>query len=447
MSPVWVIEEMRRAHEGEDTAAGQSERQAVADSADTIKHKCLTSSDDPAPFEEMARYYESHGLHSSAYYCYLKAFRLGQDSLAEKLSSLETYMHATIALEKSGGIGDPVIVSVIMPTFNRGGKIRESIESVLAQTVRELELIIVNDAGSDDAERVVKSFGSDKIHYWKLAENQGPSAARNFGIEKALGEFIAYVDDDDIIYPSHLEKLLKHQQSNDFDFVYSRCWRVYGHYRPEGFITAHRKAAWQPTQFSAAMLFRDNFISTLNVLHKRECIAVVGGFDQYLRHLEDWDLWVRIAQQYKVSGITEFTGEYRIEQDETRTNVSVLQSTDMRLFEALLRDAYKYAYCYHQLLHYWLQRRDFGKAKSYLQKISKLTSSRYPLRGELSRSMLRAFIAAGKSGLFVRRESVGIIRTAREAILTLFERIFAVCTRAVGKHLAWRFRKRPNRGE
>jgi glycosyltransferase involved in cell wall biosynthesis len=412
-----------------------------------MKHRCLAHWDDPAPFEDLARHYESHGCHSSAYYCYLRAFRLGQNYLAEKLLSLEAYRHTTTTLEKSRENSGQVTVSVVMPTFNRGDRIRKSIESVLAQTVQNLELIIVNDAGSDDAERMVKSFKSDKIHYWKLAENQGPSAARNFGIEKARGKFIAYVDDDDIIYPLHLEKLLSHQQHNDFDFVYSRCWRVYGHYCPEGFVEAHRKAPWQPTRFSAEILFRDNFISTLNVLHKRECADVVGGFDRGLRHLEDWDLWVRIAQQYNVSGISEFTGEYRIEEDETHTNVSVLQGTDMRLFEALLGDAYKSAYCYHQLLHYWLEHHDFGKARTYLHKISELTRSKYPLRGELSGSMLRAFIAAGKSGLFVRRESVGIIRAAGEASLTLFERIFAACARAIERHLAWRFRKRCNRGE
>ena len=90
------------------------------------------------------------------------------------------------------------LVSIIMPAFNSAGYICESIDSVLAQTYAEWELWVVDDGSTDNTAEVVKKFKDRRIHYVKQATNKGVAAARNSGIEKSQGRFLAFLDSDDI---------------------------------------------------------------------------------------------------------------------------------------------------------------------------------------------------------------------------------------------------------
>ena len=100
------------------------------------------------------------------------------------------------------------LVSIIMPAFNSARYICESIDSVLAQTYAEWELWVVDDGSTDNTAEVVKKFKDRRIHYVKQATNKGVAAARNLGIEKSRGRFLAFLDSDDIWLPEKLEKQL-----------------------------------------------------------------------------------------------------------------------------------------------------------------------------------------------------------------------------------------------
>lgn len=100
------------------------------------------------------------------------------------------------------------LVSIIMPAFNNAGYICESIDSVLAQTYTDWELWVVDDGSTDNTADVVKKFKDRRIHYVKQAKNKGVAAARNLGIEKSQGRFLAFLDSDDIWLPEKLEKQL-----------------------------------------------------------------------------------------------------------------------------------------------------------------------------------------------------------------------------------------------
>ncbi len=112
------------------------------------------------------------------------------------------------------------LVSIIMPTYNCGGYIGETIDSVISQTYDNWELIIVDDCSKDDTEKVVKKFKNDnRIRYIKLERNSGAAVARTEAMKKAKGDYMAFLDSDDLWYPEKLEKQLKFMKENKYDFT------------------------------------------------------------------------------------------------------------------------------------------------------------------------------------------------------------------------------------
>ena len=99
------------------------------------------------------------------------------------------------------------LVSIIMPSYNTGGYIKNSIESVLAQTYENWELIIVDDCSTDDTDSIVGQFSDKRIRYLKNEKNSGAAISRNYALREAKGRWIAFLDSDDLWLPEKLEKL------------------------------------------------------------------------------------------------------------------------------------------------------------------------------------------------------------------------------------------------
>ena len=98
-------------------------------------------------------------------------------------------------------------VSVVMPVYNTKEEyLREAIESVLNQTVSDFELLIVDDASTKDVGSIIDSYVDERVHYYRLAKNEGAAGARNYALSKATGEYIALMDSDDVSYPTRFEK-------------------------------------------------------------------------------------------------------------------------------------------------------------------------------------------------------------------------------------------------
>ncbi len=100
-------------------------------------------------------------------------------------------------------------ISVIIPTYNRGKIIGNSIKSVLNQTFKNLEIIVVDDGSKDNTKEIVDEFKDERVRYIKLNNNTGAANARNIGIKNAIGQYISFQDSDDIFYPDKLERQLK----------------------------------------------------------------------------------------------------------------------------------------------------------------------------------------------------------------------------------------------
>ncbi len=183
---------------------------------------------------------------------------------------------------------DPM-VSVVIPTYNRAGFIKEAIDSVLAQTYSELELIVVDDGSIDETEKILLPY-KNKIHLLKQ-ENKGVSAARNLGIAQAKGEWVAFLDSDDLWKKDKLAKqmlwLRLHQQVLicHTDEIWSRGGeRVHPlkkHAKPHGWI------------FEKCLPMC--VVSPSSVVIHKSLFEKYGTFDESLPACEDYDLWLRFA--------------------------------------------------------------------------------------------------------------------------------------------------------
>jgi GT2 family glycosyltransferase/MoaA/NifB/PqqE/SkfB family radical SAM enzyme/Flp pilus assembly protein TadD len=201
------------------------------------------------------------------------------------------------------------LVSVIVPTYNRPNQLAVALKSVLEQTYKNLELIVVNDAGSD-VENVVSSFqGSQPITYIRHGKNRGLAAARNSGIKLARGKYIAYLDDDDVFYPHHIETLVAFLESSEYKVAYTDAYRAYQEKKNGEYVVIKRDVPYS-FDFDYDRILETNFVPVLCFMHERSCVEEAGLFDESLKRLEDWDLWIRMSRKFKFAHIKQLTCEF-----------------------------------------------------------------------------------------------------------------------------------------
>ena len=209
------------------------------------------------------------------------------------------------------------IVTVIIPTYNRPEMLKDALMSVLSQTYNNFEIIVVNDAGKDIAE-VIDSLNSEgKIIYLQHKENRGLPAARNTGLKTAKGRYIAYLDDDDIYYPDHLETLVSFLKTEqDYKVAYTDSNYVFQEWITDRYVTLSKKVLYSQ-DFDRQRLLVSNYMPVLNVMHRKDLVDKAGLFDEKLGAHEDWDMWLRFSQQCDFYHIKKITAEVRFRTDGT----------------------------------------------------------------------------------------------------------------------------------
>ena len=186
------------------------------------------------------------------------------------------------------------LVSVVIPTYETAPLIREAVDSVLDQTYRNYEIIVVNDGSPDtpELERALEPV-ADRIRYLKQ-ENRGVSSARNTGIRAARGELIAFLDSDDAFFPHYLERQLSYLETYpDLDVVYPDALIV-GH----GVNVGRRWMDVSPSRGSVtfeALVLQRCYVPIF-ALVRRSVFDEVGLFDEALRSSEDFEVWLRVVK-------------------------------------------------------------------------------------------------------------------------------------------------------
>ena len=185
-----------------------------------------------------------------------------------------------------------------MPTFNRAYVIWKAINSVLAQSWHDWELIVVDDGSEDSTQRLLEEFTDPRIRVFKT-DNHGPSAARNLGLSRARGELIAYLDSDNTWHPDFLSEF-EEATRDDSEKVVWYCGQetTYFDRSTEGIWENKRTSIDERSQYTLKETWKLGAPDTSALVHLRSAGRSVNGWDENCRWLEDWDFFLRICLEY-----------------------------------------------------------------------------------------------------------------------------------------------------
>lgn len=196
------------------------------------------------------------------------------------------------------------LVAVILPTFNRRALLPAAIRSVLGQTFRDWRLFVVNDGGEDVSD-VVAGFGDPRIECHDRP-HLGKAAALNYGLGLVRSKYVAYMDDDDLVYPDHLAGLVSLAEGKKAEFVYSDTLLVV--VGPDGKERARNVENDQDVTFDDLRF--SNKINHKQILHTKRLADETGPYDERLRILIDYDYVRRLAARTKPVHLRKVTGEH-----------------------------------------------------------------------------------------------------------------------------------------
>jgi glycosyltransferase involved in cell wall biosynthesis len=199
-------------------------------------------------------------------------------------------------------------VSFLMSAYNGAKHIREAIDSALAQTFQDFELVIVDDGSKDDTAAVVESVRDPRVRYHRRLENKGITFTRNECLSRAQGEFVAILDQDDVARPDRLEKQVAFLRAHPSVAVAASVVRLID---TEGRVLAARSGQPIREDEGLARLYFENFVANPSTLMRRSAVPA-GGYDPLLPPSEDYWFWYEIAERGKIVVMPEALTDYRI---------------------------------------------------------------------------------------------------------------------------------------
>jgi len=261
-------------------------------------------------------------------------------------------------------------VSVIIPTYNRADFICDAIDSVLAQTYKDYEIIVVDDGSTDNTKEVLKKYDGKIRYFYK--ENMGVSAARNKGIKEAKGEYIAFLDSDDIWLTNNLETLINAIITSGVFVVTSTVKTIDVHGNILGIKPLLRKGFSIEDKF-----YNMSYIPPSSVLLRREVFDKAGLFDEAIKAAEDIDMWIRVSANFKVVRIDEPLALCRVHSNNLSKNEKQTIMGHIQYWKKILRNRKVYykdvptyflrikvAHYYYLLARYFFKHREYKKAIS-----------------------------------------------------------------------------------
>jgi glycosyltransferase involved in cell wall biosynthesis len=216
-------------------------------------------------------------------------------------------------------------VSIIIPVYNGANFLREAIDSALAQTYGNIEVIVVNDGSIDGGktEGIAKSYGDRLRYYYK--ENGGVASALNFGIREMKGEYFSWLSHDDVYYPNKVEEQIQYFKNiNKIVILYSDYDLID---RDSKYIRAEKIKNIEPRDFRYALIV-GNPINGCTALVPRSCFEVVGTFDTRLKTTQDYDLWFRMAKKYDFLHIPKVLVKSRVHPEQGTVALGSIHGTE-----------------------------------------------------------------------------------------------------------------------
>jgi glycosyltransferase involved in cell wall biosynthesis len=202
-------------------------------------------------------------------------------------------------------------VTVLMPVYNAERYLRPAIDSILSQTFRDFEFLIVNDGSSDNSRKIVESYADPRIKLVDNPHNMGLTRTLNRGLGLATGELIARQDADDVSYPDRLRRQVEFLDAHrDTALVGTQTRVIDEDGRPSGLRHYDRCCEYESIRWD--LLFGNSFTHS-SVMFRRTIVAEeMGGYDETFKYEQDYDLWSRVACRYRVMNIPLVLVDYRI---------------------------------------------------------------------------------------------------------------------------------------
>jgi glycosyltransferase involved in cell wall biosynthesis len=221
------------------------------------------------------------------------------------------------------------LISVIIPVFNGETTIQETIESVLNQTIKDLELLVINDGSQDGTVEIIERIPDSRIQIFSYP-NAGQSTSRNRGIELAKGDYISFIDADDLWTPDKLEAQLNALQANSKAAV-AYSWTDWINESSQ--LLGKGSYNTEQGEVFAKLLLNDFVANGSNVLIRRDALTEVGGFDSSVTPAEDWDLWLRLAARYEFVAVRSPQILYRISPHSASFNVWKMEASSLQVID------------------------------------------------------------------------------------------------------------------
>jgi len=210
------------------------------------------------------------------------------------------------------------LVSTIVLSYNHSQFILETLESVKAQTYKNLELILIDDCSSDDSVAVIEHWIKQtglSCTFIRHEKNLGICKSLNDALAVATGKYVSMVASDDLWLPGKIAQqvVIMESQPESVGVLYSDAFQIDGHGNllPKMFIAAHRNLPAMPEGPILGTLLEGNFIPGMTILIRRSCYGVVGPYDESLPW-EDWDMWVRVARHFSFIYSPTPSAKYRV---------------------------------------------------------------------------------------------------------------------------------------
>ncbi len=196
------------------------------------------------------------------------------------------------------------LVSIITPSYNTGQYIEKTIKSVLGQTYKNWEMIIVDDCSTDNTDEIVAPYLIDeRIKYIKNLQNCGAAASRNSALREAKGKWVAFLDSDDLWFPEKLEKQVAFMKDNNYKFTYTR----YSEMNQDGIETNVHITG--PKRITKRSMFNYCWVGCLTVMYDREAIGLIQAAD--IKSRNDYAMWLQICKKADCYLLNEELALYR----------------------------------------------------------------------------------------------------------------------------------------
>ncbi len=223
------------------------------------------------------------------------------------------------------------VVSVVVSTYNRQKKLARALLSAINQSLKDIEIIVVDNASTDGTEELVRQFHDPRVRYIRHEANAGGGAARNTGIRAAGAEYIALLDDDDQWSPQKLEKQIAkmRQAPVQTGLVYVGT-EIYDEHKSIVRQVNHPHYRGEVYQ---QLLLGTILGSVTSVLVKKECFIKSGLFDETLTSCQDWDMWLRIAQHFEFDFVDEILARINMHGEQISMDFSAMIPGRTRMVE------------------------------------------------------------------------------------------------------------------